>query len=146
MQTEPAVVIDHPAAPGPFTRAEVAYLRDVHPLARLATVGRDGLPHVTPLGMYRIDEATGAIDTFGHGLPTTKKWRDVRSTGRAAIVFDDVLPPWNPRGMEIRGVAEVIDGAEPAIRIHPARIVTWGLDQTGRHRTARTVRRGRILA
>jgi pyridoxamine 5'-phosphate oxidase family protein len=145
-QTEPAPALDRPAEPGPFTRAEIAYLRDVHPLARIATVGRDGLPHVTPLGMYRVDEATGAIDTFGQELAATKKWRDVRATGRAAIVFDDVLPPWNPRGIEIRGAAEVVEGAEPAIRIHPARIVTWGLDQTGRRRAARNVRRGRILA
>ena len=28
--------------------------------------------------------------------------------GRAAIVIDDVLPPWRPRGIEVRGRAEVL--------------------------------------
>ena len=32
-----------------FTDAERAYLRDEHPLARLATVGPDGTPHVMPV-------------------------------------------------------------------------------------------------
>jgi pyridoxamine 5'-phosphate oxidase family protein len=127
-----------PASPV-LTDAEAAYLRDAHPMARLATVGRDGTPHVTPLGMYRVDTATGTIDTFGRGLTTTKKWRDVRSTGRAAIVFDDVGPPFRPRGLEIRGSAEAIDGAEPLIRVHPQRIVAWGLDDTGSMRYARDV-------
>lgn len=45
-----------------FTDAERAYLRDVHPLARLATVGGDGTPHVMPIGMYRLDDATEAIE------------------------------------------------------------------------------------
>jgi pyridoxamine 5'-phosphate oxidase family protein len=122
-----------------FTDAELAYLRDVHPIGRLATVGRDGMPHVMPLGMYRVDAASGTVDTLGRDLQTTKKWRDVRFAPRAAIVFDDVAPPFRPRGLEIRGRAEVIDGPEPAIRIHPQRVVAWGLDETGTMRNARGV-------
>jgi pyridoxamine 5'-phosphate oxidase family protein len=34
-----------------FTDAEVAYLHSERRLARLATVGPDGTPHVTPVGM-----------------------------------------------------------------------------------------------
>ena len=117
-----------------FSDAELAYLRDVQPMGRLATVGLDAIPHVMPLGMYRVDEATGTIDTLGRDLPATKKWRDVRRTGRAAIVFDDVLPPWQPRGIEVRGRAEAIEGPEPVIRIHPQRIVAWGLDPGGGRR------------
>lgn len=124
---------------GILTAAETAYLRDDHPMARLATVGRDGTPHVMPVGMYRIDEDSGVIDTLGRDLAATKKWRDVRRGGRAAIVIDDVLPPFRPRGIEIRGRAEVIEGPEPAIRIHPERIVAWGLDDTGGMRNARDV-------
>jgi pyridoxamine 5'-phosphate oxidase family protein len=121
-----------------FTAAELAYLGDVHPMARLATVGDDGVPHVMPLGMYRVDDVTGVIDTLGRELTTTKKWRDVQRTRRAAIVVDDVLPPWQPRGIEVRGRAEAIDGPEPVIRIHPARIVAWGVEPDGR-RHARDV-------
>ena len=122
-----------------FTDAERTYLRDDHPMARLATVGSDGTPHVMPLGMYTLDDATDTIDTHGHVLPTTKKWRDVVRTGRAAIVIDDVLPPFRPRGIEIRGRAEVIDVGEGIIRIHPERIVAWGLDETEGRRNARDV-------
>ncbi len=122
-----------------FTAAELAYLRDAHPMARLATIGRDGTPHVMPIGMYRLNEETDAIDTLGRDLTATKKWRDVSSTGRAALVVDDVLPPFSPRGIEIRGRAEAIDGPEPVIRIHPERIVAWGLDKTGSMRNARDI-------
>jgi pyridoxamine 5'-phosphate oxidase family protein len=122
-----------------YTAAERAYLTEVHPMARLATVGADGTPHVMPLGMYGIDETTGAISTTGSDLPDTKKWRDIRRSGRAAIVIDDVLPPFRPRGIEIRGRAEIVDGDRPSIRIHPERIVAWGLDETGTLRNARSV-------
>ena len=60
-------------------------------------------------------------------------------SGRAAIVVDDVLPPWQPRGVEVRGHAEAVDGPQPSIRIRPTRIVAWGLDDTGGARNARDV-------
>jgi len=47
---------------------------------------------------------------------------------RAAIVIDDVLPPWQPRGIEIRGHAEAVPGPPAMIRIYPTRIISWGLD------------------
>jgi pyridoxamine 5'-phosphate oxidase family protein len=122
-----------------FTDAERAYLTDVHPMARLATVGADGMPHVMPLGMYAIDAETDAIVTTGQDLTATKKWRDVLRTGRAAIVIDDVLPPFRPRGIEIRGRADALSDGEPSIRIYPERIVAWGLDDTKGRRHARTV-------
>lgn len=122
-----------------YTDAERTYLNEVHPMARLATVGADGTPHVMPIGMYRLNDSSDAIDTLGRELQTTKKWRDVQRSGRAALVIDDVLPPFSPRGIEIRGRAEVVDGPEPAIRIHPERIVAWGLDRTETMRNARDV-------
>ena len=63
-----------------FTPAELAYLSDVHPLARLATVGADGTPHVMPIGMYSLDEASGAIDTRGEDLPTPRSGGTSRGT------------------------------------------------------------------
>lgn len=128
---------------GAFTDAERAYLTDVHPMARLATVGTDGSPHVMPLGMYSIDPQTDAIVTSGHDLTATKKWRDVVSSGRAAIVVDDVLPPLQPRGIEIRGRAEAHTDGEPSIHIYPERIVAWGLDETNGRRNARSIERRR---
>ncbi len=111
-----------------FTDAELAYLRGERRLARLATVGPDGTPHITPVGMWTVDPDSGVLEVTGHGFAATKKFRDVARTGRAAIVVDDVLPPWRPRGIEIRGHAEAVSDPKPAIRIHPQRIISWGLE------------------
>ena len=112
-----------------FTEAEIDYLTSERRLGRLATVGRDGTPHVAPVG-WSVDLEGGVIQVSGRNFATTKKFRDVARTGRAAIVIDDVLSPWQPRGIEIRGRAEAVEDTEPVIRIHPERIVGWGLDDT----------------
>jgi pyridoxamine 5'-phosphate oxidase family protein len=110
-----------------FTEAELAYLRTERLLARIATVGPDGAPHVTPVG-WSLNPEDQTIEVGGIDLASTKKFRDIARTHRAAIVMDDVLPPWQPRGIEIRGHAEAITDPEPLIRIHPERIIAWGLD------------------
>lgn len=110
-----------------FTENELRYLLGERRLARLATVGKDGTPHVTPVG-WSYNAVLGTIDVGGRDFALTKKFRDVARTNRAAIVIDDVLPPWQPRGVEVRGRAEAIDGPEPLIRIHPERVVGWGID------------------
>jgi pyridoxamine 5'-phosphate oxidase family protein len=122
---------------GHFTEAELEYLTTQRLLARIATVGADGTPHIAPVG-WRLSSAHEAIEVGGHSLENTKKFRDVKRNGRAAIVIDDVLPPWRPRGIEIRGRAEVITDPTPRIRIHPERIVSWGLGN-GSRRSARDV-------
>jgi pyridoxamine 5'-phosphate oxidase family protein len=111
-----------------FTDQQLSYLRSERRLGRLATVGPDGTPHVAPVGWsYNPDLDT--IDVGGHDFARTKKYRDVRRTGRAAIVIDDVLPPWRPRAVEVRGRAEPVEEPEPMIRIRPDRVVSWGLDE-----------------
>lgn len=114
-----------------YTEAELAYLRGERRLAHVATVGKDGTPHVTPVGMWSVDPDSGVVEVTGHDFAATKKFRDVARTHRAAIVVDDVLPPWQPRGVEIRGHAEAVSEPQPAIRIHPERIIGWGLDDHG---------------
>jgi pyridoxamine 5'-phosphate oxidase family protein len=124
-----------------FTDAERAYLQAGGPqrrLARLATVGPDGILHVIPVGMWTLDPDAEVIEVAGIDLADTKKFRDVARTHRAAIVIDDVLPPFQPRGVEIRGHADAVTDPEPRIRIHPQRIVGWGLDDP-KSRNARTV-------
>jgi pyridoxamine 5'-phosphate oxidase family protein len=120
-----------------FTDAELAYLQSERRLARVATVGLDGMPHVTPVG-WSYNPDAGVIEVSGHTFAETKKFRDVAATGRAALVIDDVLPPWRPRGIEIRGRAEAVTEPTPMIRIYPTRIVAWGLDGD-RGRNARDV-------
>lgn len=110
-----------------FTELELAYLTSGdRRLGRVATVGKDGMPHVVPTGWsYNAEHDT--IDLGGMNLTATKKYRDATRTGAAAVVIDDVLPPWRPRGVEVRGRAETIQQPEVLIRIHPTRIVSWGL-------------------
>jgi pyridoxamine 5'-phosphate oxidase family protein len=120
-----------------FTDAELRYLTGGRQLGRIATVGLDGTPHVVPVGsIYNVARET--IDIGGIELERTKKFRDIGRSGRAAIVIDDLesTDPWRPRGVEVRGRAEAIALPTPLIRIHPERIVSWGL---GPGRSARTV-------
>jgi pyridoxamine 5'-phosphate oxidase family protein len=120
-----------------FTRAELRYLEGGRQLGRVATVGADGTPHVVPVG-WIYNAASDTIDIGGYELERTKKFRDVARSGRAAIVIDDLesIDPWRPRGIEVRGRGETITLPTPLIRIHPERIVSWGLEQG---RSARTV-------
>jgi pyridoxamine 5'-phosphate oxidase family protein len=120
-----------------FTEAELEYLRSERRLGRLATVGPDGMPHIAPVG-WHLDPDAETILITGRDFAATKKFRDVANTGRAAIVIDDVLPPWRPRGVEVRGRATAIEGAEPRIEIQPTRIVSWGLDGGNAARSIRT--------
>jgi pyridoxamine 5'-phosphate oxidase family protein len=122
-----------------FTAAELAYLAGGRQLGRLATVGADGTPHVVPVA-WIYNAARDTLDITGYELERTKKFRDIARSGRAAIVIDDVADSdaWHPRGIEVRGRGEAIALPTPLIRIHPERIVSWGLEAG---RSARTVER-----
>jgi pyridoxamine 5'-phosphate oxidase family protein len=109
-----------------FTDDELGYLLGERRLARIATVGRDGTPHVTPVG-WAYNAELDTIDVGGHSVERTKKFRDVVRTGRAAVVIDDVVAPWQPRGVEVRGRAEPVGPPAALIRIHPDRVVSWGI-------------------
>src|SRR5215469_14380629 len=89
-----------------FTDKELEYLAGQR-LGRIATVGPDGQPHVVPTS-FRYNPEHDAIDVGGLRMSQTKKLRDVQRTGRASIVIDDVLPPWQPRMIEVRGTAAVV--------------------------------------
>lgn len=117
-------------SPSLFSNAEIDYLTTARMLGRIATAARDGTLHVAPVG-FTLNLEDGVVEVRGRELVRTKKFRDVARTGRAAIVIDDVLPPWRPRGVEVRGRAEAVEHPRPVIRIHPERIVSWGLDQDG---------------
>jgi pyridoxamine 5'-phosphate oxidase family protein len=120
-----------------FRESELRYLAGGKQLGRLATVGADGTPHVVPVA-WIYNAVRDTIDVGGSELAETKKFRDVARSGRAAIVVDDVGggEQWRPRGIEVRGRGEAIAMPTPLIRIHPERIVSWGLEGG---RSARTV-------
>lgn len=118
-----------------FTEAELAYLRGQR-LGRLATVDAEGRPQANPVGYFLRED--GTIDIGGWTMGTTRKWRNVAANPYVSLVVDDIasVDPWRVRGVEIRGTAEQVIGphtygaylSEELIRIHPYRIVSWGLD------------------
>ena len=122
-----------------FTEAEIRYMTGGRQLGRIATVGADGTPHVVPVA-WIYNAARDTIDVGGHNLERSKKFHDVARTGRTAIVIDDLASsdPWLPRAIEVRGRGEAIALPTPLIRIHPERIISWGLEGG---RSARTVAR-----
>ena len=131
-----------------FTPAEIEYLKSQR-LGRLATVNSKGEPHVVPVG-FRYNAELDTIDIGGRNIAPTRKYRDAARQGRVAFVVDDVLPPWKPRGIEIRGHAEVLPTggqeivssfAPEIIRVYPIRIIGWGIDGDAYQAQSRTVER-----
>ena len=129
-----------------FTPAEIEYLKGQR-LGRLATVNGKGEPHVVPVG-FRYNPELDTIDIGGRNIAQSKKFRDAARYGRVAFVVDDVQPPWKPRGIEIRGRAEVFSTggqeivasfAPELIRVYPARIIGWGIDSEGYPPLSRTI-------
>ena len=121
-----------------LTAAEITYLQSQR-IARIATVGPNGQPHVVPVA-FRYNPETETIDIGGHdGFAKRKKWRDVKSNPKVAVVIDDIVSvnPWKVRGIEIRGEAEmlmtggqsIVPGFDPEMfRIRPKRVVSWGIN------------------
>jgi pyridoxamine 5'-phosphate oxidase family protein len=131
-----------------FTDKELEYLAGQR-LGRIATVGPDGQPHVVPTS-FRYNAEHDAIDVGGLRMSQTKKLRDVQRTGRASIVVDDVLPPWQPRMIEVRGTASVAPSGgkvfgerfeDTVVRIQPRRIVSFGIESGDATTSARSVGR-----
>jgi pyridoxamine 5'-phosphate oxidase family protein len=139
-----------------FTEAEIEYLREQR-LGRVATVGSDGQPHVTPV-TFRYNAGEDAVDIGGMFFGGTKRWRDAQGNPRVTLLVDDVLSnPRRARAIEIRGEAELHETGGQQInprfpnfapqffRLRPTRIVAWGLEQGGTDATgfalnARSVR------
>ena len=116
-----------------FTKNELEYISEQR-LGRLATVDMDGNPHVVPVG-FRHNPETDTIEIAG-GHP------------RVAFVVDDVLPPWRPRSIEILADAELLEsggegfarGLDPQIiRLHPIKIIAWGIDEKKQSRKIKNV-------
>jgi pyridoxamine 5'-phosphate oxidase family protein len=122
-----------------FTESELSYLREQR-LGRLATVRPDGTVQNNPVG-FGYNAQLQTIDIGGHNMAASQKFRNVAAGSKVAFVVDDIasLDPWTVRCLEIRGDAEAL--AEPAdaegnlggpiIRIHPRRVLSFGIDPAG---------------
>jgi pyridoxamine 5'-phosphate oxidase family protein len=115
----------------------IAYLESQR-LGRLATVDRTGAPQNNPVG-FRYNPELGTIDIGGRNMGASRKFRNLAANPRVAFVVDDLasVQPWRVRCVEIRGRAEGLTGADygpgysgEIIRIHPERIIAFGLDPT----------------
>jgi pyridoxamine 5'-phosphate oxidase family protein len=119
-----------------FTDGEVAYLASQR-LGRLATMQRNGTLQASPVG-FSYNPELKTIDISGHDMGASQKFRNVRANGQVAFVVDDIpsLDPWTVRCLEIRGYGEALEDAKdsagrfpgPIIRVHPKRIISWGID------------------
>ncbi|MGQ0794377.1 MAG: PPOX class F420-dependent oxidoreductase [Deltaproteobacteria bacterium] len=74
--------------------------------AKLATVGRDGCPRVTPV-WFDLDGDTVVFTTGG----ASAKAANMRRNSAVSICVDDETPPF--AFVRIDGVAEVIDNPDP---------------------------------
>ncbi|TCO48826.1 PPOX class F420-dependent oxidoreductase [Actinocrispum wychmicini] len=111
-----------------FTEVELTYLASQR-LGRLATVQPNGTLQVSPVG-FRYNSDTGTIDIGGRDMAASRKYRNVADNGRVAFVVDDVpsVNPWRVRCVEIRGHAEVVTDGAPIIRVHPDRVISFGIE------------------
>jgi pyridoxamine 5'-phosphate oxidase family protein len=115
-----------------FTPAELEYLV-AKPLGRIATAQTDGTLQVSPVG-FTYNPAHESIDISGYRMGQSRKFRNIADNGRVAFVVDDLatVRPWRPRCVEIRGHAEAIQDSPvgPIIRIHPRRVISFGIEET----------------
>ena len=109
-----------------FTEREAEMLMESR-LSRVATVSPDGQPHIVPVGF----EFDGSYIYFGGwNLAKSRKYRNIQQNCKVAFIVDDIVSviPWHPRGIEIQGVAEILEeNGRPYVRITPLRKISWGL-------------------
>ena len=131
----------------PFTEGELAYLA-ARRIGRLATLQPNGTLQVNPVSCY-YNAAVGTIDVGGHDITRSQKFRNVAANQRVAVVFDDIVSfqPLHVRCLEVRGRGEVLTAPTDSaarvsgaiIRIHPQRIIGWGIDPPHLSRGPRNV-------
>ncbi len=122
-----------------FTEKEIEYIRSQR-LGRLATVRPDGTPQIAPVG-FRYNAELDVIEIGGRFMSQSKKFRNILQNPNVAFVIDDVLPPWQPRFVEIRGTAQPLptggkalfganyEADDAIIQITPRQIISWGLEE-----------------
>lgn len=92
-----------------------------------------------PVG-FQLGPDAETIDIGGHGMRKSKKWRDLQANPKIAFAVDDLVStdPWTPRGITIRGRAELHEeGGEQRfgtgwdsawLTVVPERIIVWGIE------------------
>jgi pyridoxamine 5'-phosphate oxidase family protein len=117
-----------------FDETELDYLKTQR-LVRIATVGPDGQPDVSPVG-FSFDGKHFWVS--GRNLSSTRKYKDiVAGCTKVALVIDDLasVDPWRPRGVRVYGEAEIAQhdghlGPGEYIKVTPTTTWSWGLAQS----------------
>ena len=117
-----------------FSEPELQYLKTQR-LARIASVSRDGDPDVVPVA-FEFDGKHFYVGSHDQVMfhKTSKYLNVMDGNKKVAIVIDDMesTDPWRPRGIKIKGVAEVVDhkgmfGQGEYLRIIPNTSWSWGI-------------------
>jgi PPOX class probable F420-dependent enzyme len=124
---------------------------------RVASIGGDGSPHVTPLWF-----AWDGTSLWLTSIVRSQRWRDLQRDNRVSVIVDAGGPFTELRGVELRGVAEVVgevpragapvpelelperlfadkyaggrvhhDGRHAWLKVTPAKIVSWDFRKIG---------------
>jgi pyridoxamine 5'-phosphate oxidase family protein len=111
-----------------FTDLEREFLQSAR-LARIATASATGLPDVSPV-TFGLDG--DAIVSGGFDITKTVRFKQLQANPRATIVIDELVSvdPWTPRGVKVRGAAELVEESPGrwSIRITPEVIWSWGIN------------------
>jgi pyridoxamine 5'-phosphate oxidase family protein len=108
-----------------FSEEEMTFLLGSR-LARVATSSGEGQPHVVPV-VYEFDGV--AFYFAGWRLQNTLKFKNLLENRKIAIVIDDIVTvcPWRPRGVEVRGTAELGSvGGRAYVKVIPRIKRCWG--------------------
>jgi PPOX class probable F420-dependent enzyme len=85
------------------------------PVARLATVGADGAPHLVPIVFAVLDQTVySVVDEKPKRTPDLRRLENIRATARAALLADHYEQDWT-RLWWVRadGRGRVIDPTDP---------------------------------
>jgi hypothetical protein len=124
---------------------------------RVASIGRDGSPHVTPLWF-----AWDGTALWLNSIVRSQRWSDLQRDNRVSVIVDTGGPFTELRGVELRGEAEVVgevprtggpvpdlvtpeqlfadkyaggrvhhDGRHAWLKVTPAKIVSWDFRKIG---------------
>ncbi|GIW06755.1 MAG: hypothetical protein KatS3mg060_1560 [Dehalococcoidia bacterium] len=130
-----------------FTERERQYIAG-QPLARLATVSREGQPDVAVLAF----EFDGNRFAFRHAPGRrTLRHRNIRQGNtRVAVIVDDLPPGARPgegkaRGVKVHGTAalELSDGVERLV-VTPDEVWSWGIERPAESGNPAAMRRDRL--
>jgi pyridoxamine 5'-phosphate oxidase family protein len=114
---------------------EVEYLKNQH-LARIATASPQGEPEVSPVG-FEYDGKYFYVGSHDQSIFfKTRRYKNIKNGNpRVSLVVDDLqsVDPWRPRGIKVRGRAEVVEhegmfGKGSYLRISPEVTISWGIE------------------